>query len=279
VGNLLRTSTKYGKIRKNMTNTSEIRSFINAYQQTRERDIRPLFLFAGLNKRCDLTEVHNLHYDQLIKSANSQHDGDAIHAALEISKINKHVDHYLGSGSKSINNALWEHHIHGTDIPMHIISHVRGIESVLHTNIQANGVRLYSGLRQSPVTSAGIEWNSTRPKKLIHLPAFTSTSTDFDTATLFTDEDHDTIHHESDHHGIIESGARHIIQLNFGNKISSIASLKKHSSSSENEVILGRGHEFFLNPRPTKIEDDGFHSPVYLWNTEPGVRVKPSKIG
>jgi hypothetical protein len=247
---------------------------INAYiwgMCRRDRDVTPMFLFAGLNKSLGLTEVYHSEYRNILDSANTQEEQDRIHAALEIPSINQHVKHYLTSGSVEINNALWEHHRNGTKVPEHILRHVNGIESILHKHIiNIPGVKLYTGIPHSPVNMVGVNWTPHREKKLIRLPAFTSSTTDFDTAVRFTNEDGKTIHHESEHHGVVKPNARHILELNFGAGIVSAASVKKHAPSDEHEILLGRGHEFFLHPRPIQIENSGYTSPIYLWKTTPG---------
>lgn len=244
-----------------------IDSVINPTNVRRDLDIRSFAMIAGLSRR-PLTEVY--------QGKESDFDIDEseasrIHSLLEIPKINNSVDHYTGSGSVDINNAMWEHWKNETPIPNHIQSHINKINSVLKPETSIPGFKLYSGVRESPIVAAGVEWNSTRPKKILHLPAFTSATTNFNTAAFFTDVDETSVHHASDHHGIVLPNSRHVIQFNFGNTIKNAASLVKHSGAAhEEEVLLGGGHVFELHPRPTHV--GGFDDPLYVWKATKGPR-------
>lgn len=231
----------------------------------RDLDIRPLVMIAGLKKLSTLTEVYSGKESQF-------HIDDStagkIHSLLELSDQPQHVMksliHYSQNGSKDINNHLWEKYKNDVSIPDHILQHISNISSALKSHTPVNGLTLYTGVHESPATTAGFEWNSTRPIKLLHLPAFTSSSTNFNTAVRFTAVDKTSIHHESDHHGIILPRARHVIQLNFEEKIPSAASMIKHSTDpQEEEVLLGPNHSFELHPRPTLIKE--YEDPVYVW--------------
>lgn len=231
----------------------------------RDLDIRPLVLIAGLSKHRVVNEVY-----EGTPSDFSIHEDDAqkIHDALTIpkpktSRVAYSLSHYSGSGYDHINSSLWHTYLHGLDVPSDVKSHVDNIKSVLLPETKVDGLNLYTGVKVSPVATAGVEWNSTRPVKILHLPAFTSTSTNFDVATQFTEPDEESVHHESDHHGAIESGATHILQLHFPHTIHHAASMIDHGVGHEEEVLLGPNHTFELYPRPTKIE--GPFGPTYVW--------------
>lgn len=230
----------------------------------RDLDIRPLVLIAGLN-RSKLIEVHQGHsIDFELRSDDAQrvHELLAIKGQLNHRVIHS-LSHYSGSGYDKINQALWHSYLHGSEVPSDVRSHSDNILSVMHKEVHVGGLKLYTGVKESPATSAGLEWNSTRPIKLLHLPAFTSTSTSFDIAESFSSPDVTSEHHESDHHGTIEAGASHILELHYPNKIHRAASIVDYSGAKhEEEVLLGPNHTFELHPRPTRIEHRG---PVYVW--------------
>lgn len=237
----------------------------------RDLDIRPLAVVCGLNWGKELHEVYSLPHSDFYMPDDEQ---DMVHSSLKIPKGNSSLDHFGGAGSTEINNALWENYKHSTSIPNHIASHIAAIHSILHAHVDLKSpIKLYTGLPKSPAAIAGMEWNSTRPKKILHLPAFTSTTTDLDIAHRFTDPDEETQHHESDHHGIILPNSRHILQLNFNHQIKNAASIYEHvGNKHEKEILLGPRHEFELNPRPTHLVDPYSEHPTYLWVAHKGAK-------
>jgi hypothetical protein len=238
-------------------------SMIDPISWRRDLNINPISICIGLNRHIELNEVYHVR-DITSYPTNDENEQEKIHKILEIPKIQHSTNHYLGSGSVDINHFLWEHHKHGSPIPNHIKNHIKAIDSDMKDRILLDHpIKLYSGLIESPASISAMHWNSTRPKKIIHIPSYISTSTDFNTAARFTQNDEKSEHHESDHHGIVMSHARHVIELNFPKMIHNAASVKNHSGANEDEVLLGRDHEFELHPRPYKIE--GYADPVYLW--------------
>lgn len=243
----------------------------------RNLDIRPLCVVAGLDRGC-LTEVYQNSFNHFETNIDDQYE---IHHSMEIPKGNHSLDYYGGAGSSSINNALWENFKNGNSL-FGVEHHIKKLDSIMREeSIHHSPFNLYTGLPKSPVSLAGSEWDQSRAHKLLYFPAYTSTSTDVTTATLFTKRDDESDHHESDHHGVIEKGARHVLQLHYPNgKIHSAASVMNHvGNNTEMEVLLGRGHEYVLNPRPTKVTNSEFHDPIYVWHATYGPRKpNPQKI-
>lgn len=231
----------------------------------RNLDIRPLVMLAGLSK----ASIDEVYFGSASQFGSEDSDAKHIHSLLEIPKprsssVVDSLSYYGDIGSVDINHHMWENYLHGSAMSDNIKSHVDNIKSVMLPSTDIDHLKLYTGVKTSPAAIAGVEWNSTRPIKLLHLPAFTSTSTNFDVAIRFTDPDNTTIHHESDHHGIILPNARHIIELNFYGSIPHAMSMINHDGAShEEEVLLGPNHSFELHPRPNKI--DGYKDPIYVW--------------
>lgn len=240
-------------------------SLLEAVKRVISFDDYPLVLIAGFSRPI----VNEVYVGYPYQFETSSVDAERIHSLLEIpkpksSRVAYSLSLYGGSGSKDINHHMWKNYLHGSIIPDDIKSHIDNISSVLIPSTNIDHVKLYTGVKTSPATTAGVKWNSTRPIKMMHLPAFTSTSTNFDVAHSFTEPDYTTHHYESDHHGIILPNARHIIELNFNGSIPHAASLINHvGSSTEEEVLLGPNHRFELHPRPTKLNTaDGV---TYIW--------------
>ena len=241
----------------------------------RDLDVRPLVLDAGLS-RTRLNEVFAGKYSDFDIP---EHESQSIHDQLAIPRdLPSHVvhslNHYTSSGYERINASLRDAYQRHVDIPNDVRNHIDNIKSILHPEKQVNNLRLFTGVKESPATTAGLTWNSTRPIKILHLPAFTSTTTSFDIAADFAEPDDTSAHHESDHHGIIEAGASHILQLQFPHKIRSAASVVNYGVGHEEEVLLGPNHRFELHPRPTRVDEpDG---PLYVWKaTSIGVDDRP----
>lgn len=242
----------------------------------RDLDIRPLVLFAGLNRPDSLLEVYKApisSYRQSIKH---------IHELLQPnSTVPQQLIDYSDTGYLGLNKELYSAHNELRPIAHPHLNDALAIESAMHkeTNLP-HAVKLFTGVKYSPAKLAGFEWNSSRAKKIVHFPAFTSTTTDIDTAARFSDIDQTTTHHESDHHGIILPGARHIIELNFPQKIHAAISMSKVSAAwHEDEILLGRGHEVILHPRPTLLTTGGYSTPVYVWKSEPGMKLPYTNFG
>ena len=169
----------------------------------RNLDIRPLYVMPGFNRA--LTEVYHGPFEPFNYDDEEQ---QKIHDTLKIPKGNYSIDHYSGSGSVEINHALWEHFKNGENIPNHIQMHINALDRIMKPeSIHSGPFSLYTGLPKSPISLAGSEWSKDREHKLMYFPSFVSTSTDAERASLFTDNDEETQHHESDHHGIIKQGS------------------------------------------------------------------------
>lgn len=241
----------------------------------RDLNSEPMILYAGkFNKSLPLMEV----YQGALPKNDTENDW--IHDVLKIPSSNPSLHHYLGEdGSREINDSLRKNWLHETPIPDHIKDHIKSIDGALHQYVPlSDSLKLYSGLPESPVTTAGFEWNSTRSKKLIHLPAFTSSSTSPLKSLEFANLDNHSVHHESDHHGVILPKSRHVLQMEFDGGIHDAASVLDHSRNPhEKEVLLGRGHEFILHPRPTLVIPPGYHHRIYVWRATEGIRTPIKK--
>lgn len=247
---------------------NEYLKMINPIGWRRDLDIRPLAIFAGLSCQ-HLLEVYSSSPSDYYQPFKDK--GDEIHTVLQIPNDSdveslKSLHHYTtDEGHQEINKSLWDNYIHGTDIPANVNHHVENIKSILNKTTN-EPTTLFTGVNISPATLAGMEWNSSRPKKLITFPAFTSTSTDMFIAHAFADRDMISTHHESDHHGEIKAESRHILQLEFPNGVHHAASTVNHSNHDiEKEVLLTPGHSFELHPRPTKIIHPNSRDPYYVW--------------
>lgn len=231
----------------------------------RDLDVRPIILHGGLFNRT-LTEVYFGHVkDYYIADAVAA----KAHSDLQFPKnipaeAIASLHHYSRDGFDRINTLMRDAYVNQRSIPDDVQNHIDNIKSILHPRTSVNNLKLYTGVKESPAKTAGFEWNSTRPIKLITFPTFTSTTTSYDMASDFSKVDTETVHHESDHHGIIHSNAKHIIELTFPTEIHHAASMINHSNSPhEEEILLGPIHTFELNPRPTLVRSHAWNE--YVW--------------
>lgn len=232
---------------------------------SRHLDIRPLYLIGGFDISDQLNEVYTADSKDYIGDVPN---AEEIHKRLTVANVPKSIQHYTGIGSRTINSAMWNNYLRDEPISQENLNHIDSISRALIKMTPVNGAKLYTGVPRSPAALAGLEWNSTRPHKLIHFPSFTSTTTNFGQAIKFSPKDYESVHHESDHHGIILPGARHVIELNFDHNIQNALSLRNHScTTTEQEILLGPHYEFELDPRPTFI--DHHQGPQYIWKARP----------
>jgi hypothetical protein len=234
----------------------------------RDLDIQPMHLLCGLNSTEQLSEV----YSSSIEAHRiSDADQAEIHAKYNHPNASVDLKRYTRE-SYPINNALWNHHVNGTEIhPLHK-DQIRAIDRDIPIHHTDSDIPLFTGVKTSPANTAVVQWNSTRPIKLITLPAYTSATTHINTAIRFSSNDNETLHHESDHHGIILPNAKHIIQLHLKLGMNHQLTSAKNFSQvdrNENEIILGRHYDFELHPRPDQIGHNPLN-PVYLWHAHSG---------
>jgi ADP-ribosyltransferase exoenzyme len=189
-----------------------------------------------------------------------------IHDSLRVNRPSKHLITYT-KDSSHLNQALWDNHVNNHALTPTQLDAVSDIESNLLHRDGVNGLKLYSGLPMSPIADIYGPWSADKQLKTFHNPAFTSTSTDINTAFRFSTSDKETMHHDSDHHGIVLPNARHIIEISMPKGIHELASTAHFSQVdlSENEVLLGRGYMFNIHHRPTQIGHNPLN-PVYLWH-------------
>lgn len=247
---------------------NEYLKMVNPIGWRRDLDIRPLAIFASLHPRQEtLTEVY---HGEIAHHEISNDDQMSIHKTFEHPNPHPILRKY-SAGSFAINSALWERHINETYPSEKILNDIKSLDATLPVhNLQKNLV-VYSGVERSPAYLAGMEWNSTRSKKILTLPAFTSTSTSISKSIGFANRDEITAHHDSDHHGIILPNSKHILAMHLvAGRPYQLTSMRKISNAPyENEILLDRHMNFELHPRPEQIGHNP-NNPVYLWHAHNG---------
>lgn len=172
---------------------------------------------------------------------------------------------YTKDSSKH-NAALWSNHTNSVDIEPELLDHIKNIDSSVPIE-HVDSLTVFTGLPASPISGMYGDWHPDKKLKTFHNPAFTSASTDINTAYRFTKPDQKTIHHEDDHHGIVLPNAKHILRIDFSGGNHQLCSTQQFSrvDRRENEILLGRGYEVNVHARPTMIGQNTVN-PVYLWH-------------
>lgn len=234
-------------------------------------------LFAGLDKEASYVDFIGLNKDAPLfevydggKSSDFPPEGDEYihHYNHSIQNPSESTKAYTSHLSIAVNQALIDHYKRGDQQSINGVKHhVAEIDSdLIHVHAK-NDLVLYSGFGASPMARSG-EWHPTRTSKVVHLPAYTSTSTNLETAVRFTVPDTHTQHIESDHHGLILPNARHVVKINVPEGTNGIASVRNVSTNMhENEFLLARGHSIVLHHRPTAIHNE-YRNPVYVWHAD-----------
>lgn len=205
---------------------------------------------------------HSINEDNYEVKSDEEHD--RIHKKLKINKQLLNNPIHLGSvtryseSSTSLNNYLHKKYQDPKTEGEHYPQEANMLSDVLSTQKIPHSIDLYTGIKYSPAKH--FESDKELPEsKLVHLPAFTSTSTKRSIADNFSSN----VEHKNDsRHGVdSEYGARHIIHIHAPAGTSG-ASIKEYSfMPHEQEVLLNRGHNIMLESKPEHLGND-----VYQWN-------------
>ena len=211
----------------------------------------------------DLTEVFQVDRRSMTPTYVELKQHDDLHNENAISPT-PDLEKYVGF-SRPINNALHEHSQTGAVRKINIpdIESAKQIESDLSGAIANKNFTVYTGLKHSPFHSSV----NIGGYHHAHMPAFVSTSTHLNTAEFFAGYDRETNHNPAIHGGEIENGAKHVLKLHItpGANIGSVKNFAKYDT--ENEMLLNRGYNVMVNPRPTRLEKAPMAlAPTYVWD-------------
>lgn len=158
-------------------------------------------------------------------------------------------------GSTALNHALHQHH---RFIPLDhdTKEHADHLTKAIGKHKTTEDTVLYTGIKHSPVK----HFNHKDEHAHVHLPAFTSTTTSRHQAHGFSN---DVKHNNDKHHGVEhgEFGAQHILKLHVPKGTSAVSVRKRSEFPTEHEVLLNRGHDIKIHPKPKHL---GNH--VYQWD-------------
>lgn len=137
------------------------------------------------------------------------------------------------------------------------------LDNILNRHKTKEDTHVYTGIHRSP--SAHFEHDDNghpREHAYVHLPAYTSTSTDENYAQGFSKEHH---HVNDEKHGITDSHL-HVLKIHLP-KGTHAASVRGYSYfPHEQEVLLHRGHDIKIHKTPEKKRIPGRKEHYYLWH-------------
>jgi hypothetical protein len=187
------------------------------------------------------------------------------------------IDAYT-TDSKAINNALHDYH-NGKSVKgrTRTLKNIAGIDSLMDKHKTKEDMHVYTGVKESPHTKFKPDANDRLNPINVHLPAYTSTSTHRKVAETFSAADMFNDPYDAHHgHNLTETDDNgfqsHILKIHVpaGTNASSVKSKSYHKE--ENEILLHRGHDIEIHPKPTHLGGG-----VYMWHAKI-VGHSPSKI-
>lgn len=183
-------------------------------------------------------------------------------------KDHEHLFRYT-DGSHQLNRALHQAHIKGEPAPSHVgdplhkksYHHVAALDDALHRNSLHDDVHFYSGVAFHPGKQA-----AKHADNHIHLPAYTSSSIDKDTAQHFA---HAGGYRHPEIKGHDKDGTEihgHIIHFHMkkGQKGAYVGA--KSSYSTEREFLVPRNTTIKVHPRPERYQDAKTGKHYHVWH-------------
>jgi ADP-ribosyltransferase exoenzyme len=206
-----------------------------------------------------------------ITAAENSHIHEKVAPIGKLSVDQKEAVHDYSDSSRAINDMLHKHNS-GYDISTSRSAAYKDtakhLDAALDKHKTSEDMHVYTGLKHSPSKHFKKVNGKVPDKAIVHLPAYTSTSSSFHSAREFAEN---TMHQNDERHNIdYEDGdhgdgftARHVLKLHVPNG-SHAMSLMKHSfDPAEKEILLHRGHHIEVDSKPTKTDKN-----TYVWNAK-----------
>jgi hypothetical protein len=230
-----------------------------------------------------LETVYEAEWDRAPIKHYNQRDQEQIHKAEELPydpKNQKDIVNYTGAAASKWNDFLHRHY-RGRAKPAEVERYGKRISSVdreLARNVLKKDYTLYTGLPESPIQAFKLYKQPTDQPLTVHLPAYTSTTTDWSTAAKFAITQVKWNHIDRSGHKVLDARGKKIKNSKKKNKRirefdilrifvpagTTGASVVELAYNAEYEVLLPRGLNIVISPRPHQVEyrEDIF----YVWN-------------
>ena len=176
------------------------------------------------------------------------------------------------NSSKDINSSLHRHYRgqKKAPIPSYHRPRIEALDALIRDNKLKIDLDVYTGLPESPAVAwHKYKQDTTQPIRL-HLPAYTSTTPSFSVAKSFA-RDYKKIPYipNSRNDRPVPNRARHMLLIHLQRGMSAAGVEKYTDVSDEHEVILPRGLEIMVDPKPTTIPATSKWDTTYIiWHAE-----------
>lgn len=135
------------------------------------------------------------------------------------------------------------------------LDNIKNIDSALDKHPTNVATSVFTGLRHSPTKSFPVIGTENPESTIVHLPAYTSTSTSYGAARNFARP----VEHENDKNfGIAPGKHMHILKLHLPKGTPAMSVMGHTHFQNEKEILVGRGHNVKINTKP-EINSDGVH--------------------
>jgi 8-oxo-dGTP pyrophosphatase MutT (NUDIX family) len=174
--------------------------------------------------------------------------------------------------SRSLNDFLHRHFHKKVQRPTGAIGQmINSLDKTFAGNKLKKSIKVYTGLPENPLAAWKLyKQDRTKPIKL-HLPAYTSTSTDYNVARSFAKtylKNKQVNAITTRNNKVISGGIKHLLLIHLpkGTPIIGVEDITYHSD--EHEIILPRGSEILVHPNPTGVPNTWSTDTTLVWHAE-----------
>lgn len=140
---------------------------------------------------------------------------------------------------------------------------VEKLDKILSRHQTTEDMTVFTGLKSTPARHFKSEGDKPEKTTRVHLPAYTSTSSQLRSAHPFAEP---TMHYKDERHGVEydeNDEARHVLKIHVP-KGTNAMSIKKYSfCPEEDEVLLHRGHDIEIHHKPERLDRN-----TYIWHAK-----------
>jgi ADP-ribosyltransferase exoenzyme len=147
-----------------------------------------------------------------------------------------------------------------------LVDWANNLSSALSKHKIASDIHTFTGVSRSPARFFNSPEQGTAT---VHLPAFTSTTTNFRTANRFTKP---RVHPSDVNHDIPENEeVKHILRLHMPAGTHAASMFEHSQHNHENEILMNRGADIEINRTPVDVGNNTFmwHAKVVGQNPQP----------
>jgi hypothetical protein len=234
-----------------------------------------------------LETVYEARWDRAPIKHYSSKEQDKIHKTEELPydwKNQQSIWKYTGSAGPKWNNFLHRHYrglSRGADLKKYS-KNISQVDRELARNVFKRDYTLYTGLRESPALAYKLYKQPTDQPLTVHLPAYTSTTTEWAIAFQFARDQGSWDPSDISGHKVLDARGKKIKKMspNNGRNVpkkpeidilrifvpagTTGGSVSQLSMNGEAEILLPRGLDIIISPRPHIVDHYGYR--ILVWN-------------